>query len=365
MKHHLKGGVGAAFRRNYAALITKRYGNVSSQLKVVAIVGAHGKTTTANYLQELLAENQQSTGLLDSSPHTPLSVRRTQLFLRKARKEGVNVAIVVLGVQDIRHHVLGSVPLEAVVVTDSNTEILPSIKSLLETRPKYIVLNRDDEHYDVLSEQEATAQTISFGKHQEADARIAKTKLFRRGSELQLIVDHQTKLNLATYLIGESNLYNLAAAVTTLYVMGENIHTVDEGAARLEELPANYEYLHIPRPYSLVLDRAPDKRALDLVVETAKSLTQRRLIVATELDIVSEELIESIAGIADRLIVIDINDYVPNRGTIERVVSPDAAVKLALRTARQGDTVLFAGPVFAQRHEDGRSFVDVTIGNME
>ena len=337
VSHRMKDSI----KKRQTQLISKRYGNPGQSVKVVVVVGTNGKTTTARYLNEMLLNDEQSTALLVPDEDTSLGIKRTQLFLRDAKKNNVKYAIIVLGFDDIRGYSLGSSLLETVIVTNISetrhatiVEQLESLKQLLETTPRYMWLNHDDESCDELGDVQA-ASKMSYGVHADAEAHIDDVKLYKKGSELKLVIDHQTKLRLATYLVGEANVLNLTSAVTALYIMGESILTVDEGAARLEEAPTNYEYITAPTPYRVVLDAAPNDAALQQVVATTLALAPRRTIVAVQADSLSEACIEVVSEKVDRLIVIDVNDLQPNRGTVEQIVLPQAAVKLALRTARQ------------------------------
>ncbi len=360
MKEKVSQRVKNSYRRRYATALSKRRGNVNTDVKVIVVTGSTGKATTARYIRELLDEAGQTVQLFVPTDYESVSVRQVQEFLRDARKTHSTYAVLAIDSVALRRHVFGATPLEVVVVTNAEPSDQAVIADLLKSGPRYSVLNRDDLSYEMLATIPASAQTMTFGQHDEAEAKIDKMTLYRKGSEVKVIIDHQTKLKLATYLIGQVNLYNLTAAVTTLYVMGESIMSVDEGAARLETQPGNYEYLEVDGPYSAVLDCAPTDSSLRSVTTSAKQLTKRRLLVALQADSVSPEVIEDIAGLADRVVVVDVNDHQPSHGTIERVVSPDAAIKLVLRGARQGDTVLLAGPVFARPDEAGASYAQVT-----
>lgn len=356
------GKVTDRYQRQYAGLVSKRHGNHATDVKIVVVTGALGKTTTAQYLYELLEEAGQSVQLLAPGTDAPLTVREVQQFLRRARKQQARYAIVVASESTIGRHAFGTAPLELVIVTNTSDEILPSIRRLLAQKPRYSVINHDDPGYESLADSDV-AQVMSFGTSDAAEAKIDKMTLYRKGAEVKIIIDHQTKLKLATYLLGSANLANLTAAVTAMYVMGESIMSVDEGAARLETVAGNLQSLDVATPYQVIVDCAPNDVAVKSAVDSAKQITQRRLLVALQADSVSEETIHSVGEIASRVAVVDVNDSSRNHGTVERVVSPDAAVKLVLRGARQGDTVLLAGSAFARQEEDGKSYAEITTKN--
>lgn len=357
------GKVADRYQRQYAGLSSKRHGNAATDVKIIAVTGALGKTTTAQYLSELLQEAGQSVQLLAPIPDTPLTVREVQQFLRQARKSHVRYAVVVASAATLDKHVFGVAPLELVVVTNTDEATLPAVRQLLTRKPRYSVINRDDVNYDTMADRGAGAQVMTFGTSDQAEAKIDKTTLYRKGSEVKIIIDHQTKLKLATHLLGTANLANLTAAVTAMYVMGESIMSVDEGAARLESVTGNMQLLDVATSYQVLVDGAPNDTAVANAVESAKHVTKRRLLVALQADSVSDATIQQTGELAARVAVVDVNDSSRSHGSVERVVSPDAAIKLVLRSARQGDTVLLAGSVFARMEEDGKSYALVTTEN--
>lgn len=76
---------------------------------------------------------------------------------------------------------------------------------LFSLRPRFIILNRDDEWFDYFDKFRASEQKMTYGTHKEAEARIERVKLFRKGTEADIVLDHQTHLELATALPGEFN----------------------------------------------------------------------------------------------------------------------------------------------------------------
>ena len=366
----LSGNAKDVYMRSRAHVVAARYGNPGLSLKVIAVVGTNGKQTTASYLNELLQEAGHTTRLLLAEDDEPLGPVQVQSFLREAKKANARYAIVTLNSADIRCHSIDAAGLELVVATNISqtaTETVEdqveAIGQLLEEKPRYIILNHDDDYYAALADFEATAQKMTYGQHEQAEARMTEWHLYRKGSELRLVIDHQTTLELATHLIGTANLYNLAAATASVYIMGENIESIDEGAARLESIPFNYQYLKTEAPYDVVVDYAPNEVALTRLVASAKQLTKRRLIAVVQADTTSDECIELLSKDTARLIVIDINDFKRDKGTIERIVSPDAAIKLALRGARQDDIVILAGPLFTRHNDDGTPYAQAALTN--
>jgi len=347
------------YKRVKSLAVRMRFGDPAKDVKVIAIVGTNGKATTARFVEEMLKEADREVRLLITDHKRALTAKEVQEFLQSAKKSHVEYAILTLKTEDITEHSLGAMPLEAVVVTnisetkeDSIDRQIRAIKMLLEQAPRHTVLNHDDPSYERLAEHVSAAQDMTYGEDPDAEARIDNKTLYKKGSEVKLIVDHRTSIELATYLVGAANVYNLVAAVSTLYVIGEKITTLDEGAARLEEMHGNYHYLETNTPYTVAVDHAPNDAAVLKIANTAKELAKRRMIVVVQADRIDEEAVDALSKNAARTIVVDEHGIAEKRGSFERVNTVETAVDRVIKTARKDDTVLFAGPLFVDRLDD-------------
>jgi UDP-N-acetylmuramyl tripeptide synthase len=234
---------------------------------------------------------------------------------------------------------LSGVSLDTVVVTSGNAET----DTLLERVVNYAVVP-DDHRAGMLALAEH--QIITFGEREDAEAKIDAVTLYRKGTEVRLTIDHQTELTIATHLVGKANAYNVAAAVATAYVLGVALDTVEEGAARLEEVEGNYQYIAADRPYLIVVDGAKTDRSIELVLDSTKELAKRRLIAVLQADGIKEETIVKAKKTADRLILIGGSEV--SLPGIETVSSSSEALLIAQRTAKKDDTVLLMGDMFAR-----------------
>lgn len=86
-------------------------------------------------------------------------------------------------------------------------EAYAEVKSrIFAGEPKFIVLNRDDEWFDYYNKFAAGSQKITYGTHKEAEAKIEKVRLYRKGTEAKVTIDHQTKLDLALQICQASSM---------------------------------------------------------------------------------------------------------------------------------------------------------------
>ena len=376
------------YRKGRVQLVSAKYGNPAKNLRVIAVTGTNGKTTTACFLNEILKEAGYKTAMFTTAVieiagqskindlnATVASTERMQQFFRDAKQAKVDFVVLEVTSHALHQHKLATVPIEVAIMTNLTQDHLDYHKTmdnyaaakakLFELEPKFIVLNRDDEWFEYFNQFPAGEQKITYGKHEEAEARIEKVKLYKKGSEATVVVDLQTKLELATALPGEFNVYNMVAAATTAYVLGLKREDIVEGAANLEGVPGRFERVVDNLDYEVIVDYAHTPDALEKLLQAAKAVTKNRVILvfgATgDRDRAKRPIMGEIAAThADRIILTDEESYNEDpegirsqvRAGIEKgkgggkmteIADRREAIEKALSIATKGDTVLITG----------------------
>ena len=381
-------GVEESYRKSRARVVSARYGYPARGLRVIAVTGTNGKTTTVSYLNEILKEAGKKTAMFSTAvieiagnarPNdlnaTVASTAEMQRFFLEAKKAGVDFVVMEFPSHAIHQHKLAGVPVEMAIMTNltqdhldyhGTMEAYAEVKGrLFALQPKYIVLNRDDEWFDYFNQFRAVSQKITYGEHTDAEARIDHVKLFRKGTEARMIIDHQTTLELATALPGEYNVYNMAAAVSAAYLLGINLDAIIEGVANLEEVPGRFERVTDDQPFDVIVDYAHTPDGLEKFLTAAKAITKNRIILVFgacgDRDKSKRPIMGEIAArLADRIFLTDEESYNEDpqvirdmifegiekaHGAIKTTEVPDRyqAIKKALSVAKKGDTVLITG----------------------
>ncbi len=376
------------YRKGRVHLVSARYGNPAKNLKVIAITGTNGKTTTACFLNEILKEAGLKTAMfstavieidgkqkLNDLNATVALTSQMQEFFRDAKRAHVDYVVLEITSHALHQHKLDTVPIEAAVMTNLTQDHLDYHKTmeayasakgrLFSNEPKFIVLNRDDKWFDYFNEFKASAQKITYGEHQDAEARIDYTKLYKKGSEATVVIDHQTRLDLATALPGKYNISNMVAAAATAYVLGIKLNDIIEGVANLEGVPGRFERVAEGLEYDVVVDYAHTPDALEKLLEAARSVTKNRVILvfgATgDRDKGKRPIMGEIAArLADKIILTDEESYNEDpeqireqvRAGIENanggakmteIADRREAIERALSLAKKGDTILVTG----------------------
>jgi len=381
-------GLEETYRKGRIRTLSVRYGFPAKNLRVIAVTGTNGKTTTANYLNEILKEAGHKTALfttavievagdrkLNELNATVASTKRMQQFFRDAKNAGVDFVVLEVTSHALMQHKLDGVPIECAIMTNLTLDHLDYHKTmddyaaakgrLFAMKPRFIVLNRDDEWFDFYNKFEASEQKMTYGALESAEARISQVKLYKKGSEARLVIDHQTKLDLATALPGKFNVYNMTAAAAAAYLFHIDLEAIADGIANLEEIPGRFERVETGKNYEVVVDYAHTPDALEQLLEATKAITKNRVILvfgATgDRDKGKRPIMGEIAArLADRVFLTDEESYNEDPKQIRAMVMEgisDAggeakteevkdrrdAIEKALKIARKGDTVLITG----------------------
>ena len=383
-------GLEKSYRKSRAKIISARFGNPARDLRVIAVTGTNGKTTTVNFLNEILKEAGYRTAMfstanieiageqtVNDTNSTTATVARLQKFFRDAKKADVEFALIEATSHALDQYKFEGVPIEMAIMTNLTQDHLDYHKTmenyaaakakLFEMNPNLVVLNADDEWFDYFNNFATESQKITYGEGESADVKIEKFKLYKKGSEAKLRIDNNVELEIATNLPGEFNIYNMTAAAAGAYLLGISLKDIQEGIANLEGVSGRFQYATSDLPFEVVVDYAHTPDALEKLLQTSKKITKNRTILVFgacgDRDREKRPIMGKIAqDLADRIIVTDEENYTEDAKQIrEEVIAgfskkngkipaniqeiPDRkeAIRKALQIAGKGDTVLITG----------------------
>jgi len=378
------------YRKSRAKVVAARYGNPARDLRVIAVTGTNGKTTTVNFLNEILKEAGYKTAMfstanieiagvqtVNDTNSTTATVSKLQKFFHDAKKADVEFALIEATSHALDQYKFAGVPIEMAIMTNLTQDHLDYHKTmenyaaakakLFKMQPRFIVLNTDDKYFDYFNKFEASEQKITYGESDLAEVKIKSFKLYKKGSEAKLRIDNNVALEIATNLPGEFNVYNMTAAAAGAYLLGISLQDIQEGIANLEGISGRFQYATSDLPFEVVVDYAHTPDALEKLLQTSKKITKNRTILVFgacgDRDREKRPIMGKIAqDLADRIIVTDEENYTEDAKQIrEEVIAgfskkngklpaniqeiPDRkeAIRKALQIAGKGDTVLITG----------------------
>lgn len=310
-------------------------------MALILVTGSYGKTTTASFLKGILTEAGRKPALIPARYRQ--SVNGFYTGVARAKKQGYEVAIIEVDDVLLDSGALGDSNIDCLVVASD----VSRLSELLKLNPQHLVVPSD---LEIPTGTVEPYQHITVGEEIAADARIESIKLYRKGTELRMVIDHQTKLEVATQLVGRMNAKDLAAAIAAAYVLGAPLSVMQEGVADIEPLEGRFERMKTAKKHDCYVDKGGSLEALRDAVTSAKQLAKRRCIVVLHDDKLTREMIDIAKEAADRLFVADFSGVTP--GGVEVVTDGKTAVEKALRGAQQDDLVLLYGHSFTAKKGD-------------
>jgi UDP-N-acetylmuramoyl-L-alanyl-D-glutamate--2,6-diaminopimelate ligase len=371
-----------------AVAANARHGFPARGMQVVMVTGTNGKTTTVSFIASILKAAGYKVGVCSTAyfeingeriandlNFTVTNPFKLQAMLARMKQANVEYLVLEVTSHALAQHRVWGVPCDVAVMTNLTQDHLDyhgtmenyaaAKGKLFARRPKYIVLNRDDQWFEFFNQYEAGEQKITYGTDEAADARIERVRLHKDGSDVRLAIDHQVEIRFATNMPGKFNVYNATAAAATAYVMRVDVEHIQRGIEALEGVPGRLERIDEGQPFDVVVDYAHTPDALENLFETLKHLTKKRLIVvfgATgDRDKGKRPIMGGVAvKYADHIFLTDDESYSEDPASIRQMVMEGIeqaggqdkttelgdrreAISRAVAMAKRGDTVVITG----------------------
>jgi UDP-N-acetylmuramoyl-L-alanyl-D-glutamate--2,6-diaminopimelate ligase len=371
-----------AIRPAMAIIANRFYREPSRELQLAGITGTNGKTTTAFLIHSVLSLRQPAllmgtiktlVGERESeSRHTTPEAVDIQRTLREARDASCEH-----GVMEVSSHALSlhrvyrcRFPVALFTnLTQDHLDFHQTLEHYLQAKmllfdPAY---NPGLRHSLVNGDDPATARIefpslFRFGLRGEYEIRPLEHRTSFEGTEMTLAFFGR-QLRLTSSLVGGHNLYNLMSAAGVCSLLGFEDGEIQEGIARLRQVPGRFERVEVQAPFSVVVDYAHTPDALDNVIRLAREVTNGRIICVFgcggDRDRRKRPIMGSIAAQGSDLAIVTsdnprseepeaiISEIVAgidsHRHDYEVVVDRRQAIKRAVEIAQPGDVVLIAG----------------------
>ncbi|WP_298138645.1 UDP-N-acetylmuramoyl-L-alanyl-D-glutamate--2,6-diaminopimelate ligase [Acidiferrobacter sp.] len=385
----------AGLRRQVGVMADRFYGHPSQALSVIGVTGTNGKTTTSHLIAHALNTRSPCAligtlgngfpgALVPADRTTPdaISVHR---WLDRFRREGASAASLEVSSHALDQGRVVGVRFAGAVFTNLTRDHLDyhgdmarygEAKALLFAVPDiaFAVLNSDDPFSEVLAGRLSPGVRVwRYGGT--GDVRIEDARATPRGLEIALAVP-EGPVTLKSPLFGSFNVYNLAAALTTLLALGWQARDAASALATVTPIPGRMEPVpgRADQPF-VVVDYAHTPDALEKALAGARVHAAKRVICVFGCGGDRDRGKRSLMGACasryadlaivthdnprhedpDRIIA-DILSGVPDEARARFVVMGDrqAAIAHALREGSAGDVVVIAG----KGHEEYQQFGD-------
>jgi len=379
------------------SLAARVYGDPADSLRLLAVTGTQGKTTTTR-LAELALEGAGISAAAVGTVGTRVAGEdiKTALTTPEApdlhglfalmRERGVEACAMEVSSHALVMGRVDGVVFDVAVFTNLGRDHLDfhadmedyfSAKAQLFTpeRSRLGLVNVDDEFgRRLVSESLIETRTYSSGGA-EADWQAVDVRLGADGSRFTVLGPAGQRVPASVPIAGAFNVSNALAAIAGAAELGYDALAVAEGLGRADGVPGRLERVDTGRDFHVVVDYAHKPDAVEAALGTLRPLTTGRLLVVIgaggDRDTGKRPVMGEIAArLADVLIVTDDNPrsedpaairaemLTGTRGgtaEVREIGDRRAAIRAALELAGPGDIVLVAG----KGHETGQEIAGV------
>lgn len=300
-------------REALAYLAAAWYGFPARHMTMVGITGTDGKTTTTNFLYQILKAGHRNIGMIstvnaiigDTTLETGLHTTTpdapdVQRYLAEMLKAGTEICLLETTSHGLDQRRVTACDFDIAIVTNITHEHLDIhgslaaywaakaslFESLAAARPKGMpktaILNCDDGSFEYLKQRLAPSGTAwigySMAGHPEASV-TAHDIAYSPDKTRFSLQGRAASFPLETILIGDYNVSNcLAAATAALELLGATPEIVQRGVAALTGIPGRMERLDEGQQFMAIVDFAHTPNALRRSLTTARTLTSGKVI---------------------------------------------------------------------------------------
>jgi UDP-N-acetylmuramoyl-L-alanyl-D-glutamate--2,6-diaminopimelate ligase len=389
-----------AARKALAIAAANLFGHPANALKLAAVTGTNGKTTTTSLIDSIIKASGAKTGLFGTiAYHTPLGDYPApnttpesvdlQGFFAEIRDAGGKYAVLEASSHSLMMDRLWGCHFQAAVFTNLTHEHMDFHKTFEEyfaakrrlfegtgAGPAEVaVLNADDEYGPRL--KGIAKSSVTYGIEQSADISTRKFQLNFSGLAFAVHTPNG-KLQIGSSLVGRINVYNILAAIGAAQALGLSNEAIEAGIKDLASVSGRFQQVALGQPFLVIVDYAHTDDALQNLIRTARELNPTGRVITLfgcggGKDRTKRPVMGEVAGrLSDLTILTNDNPRLEDPLKIisdvvvglqktngKYLIEPDRekAISMAIDEAREGDIVLLAG----KGHEDYQVIGETTL----
>jgi UDP-N-acetylmuramoyl-L-alanyl-D-glutamate--2,6-diaminopimelate ligase len=263
-------------RKGLAIAASNFYGNPAMELRLAAVTGTNGKTTTTALIDAIVKSSGAKTGLFGTiayhtprgeypAPNTTPESLDLQRFFAEIRDEGGKFAVLEASSHALSMDRLWGCHFAAAVFTNLTREHMDYHKSFEDYfaakrklfeglgagAPDVAIVNADDAYGKRLGG--LAGQTLTYGLDSSADITTKKFQLSFDG--LSFVAQAPGgKLQVTSRLVGRINVYNILAAIGAGQALGIENNAIERGLRDLESVSGRFQRIDEGQPFLVIVD---------------------------------------------------------------------------------------------------------------
>jgi UDP-N-acetylmuramoyl-L-alanyl-D-glutamate--2,6-diaminopimelate ligase len=286
------------YHKLWAILAAIIYRFPARKLKVIAVTGTNGKTTTVNMIAQSLTFMGKKVGMastvnfqIGDKVWSNLTKKTTQgrlslqKMLRQMVKEGCEYAVLEVSSHAMTQSRMFGVSPFVVVMTnmsDDHIEYHGSFEKYREAKGKlfkkfhkYSVLNMDDPSFEYFNSINR-GKKVTYGI-EEGDLYVSGLNFSPKGSEFMVHAGSRAR-KVSIPLPGLFNVSNALSAYAALKVFGFKGGDIAMALSSCSGAPGRFERVEVEADFDVIVDYAHDHVSMDKLLSLCKDLAEGQLI---------------------------------------------------------------------------------------
>ena len=283
-------------RKALAICAAEFFGHPEKKLKIIALTGTNGKTTTTYLIRQILmlkglrcdliGTNQTIIGdeIIESSRTTPESLDLFEIFSKMAQSGGEYVVMEVSSHSLELDRVFG-ITFETAVLTNITQDHLDfhktmenyaNAKAKLFAMSKSAAINTDSDYADVCINN-TKGKLLTYSVDNNSIIHAENIKMSERGVIFDILFEgeaHEMRLGIP----GMFSVYNALAAICACINIGVDITDIEKGLVLAKSVKGRIEVVHTNTPYTIIIDYAHTPDGLENIISAVRAFAKARVI---------------------------------------------------------------------------------------
>ncbi|MBI2464309.1 UDP-N-acetylmuramoyl-L-alanyl-D-glutamate--2,6-diaminopimelate ligase [Candidatus Peregrinibacteria bacterium] len=297
------------YHRIMAVLAAFVYWFPADRLKVIAVTGTHGKTTTTNLIAHILEISGEKVGLSSTicfkigkkkwtnlSKQTTVSPFQLQKLLRNMVNAGCTYAVIETSSHAMTQSRLWGVNVDMAVLTNigrDHIEYHGSFRTYVEAKlqlfsllmtsrrkpniSKISVLNRESEAFEYFNSF-VPDRVITYGFTQKADYRVENLEVEADSSRFIFKIPND-EISIHLKIPGTFNVWNALAAATASLACGVKLPIIKNALESARSFPGRLESIDEGQNFAVIVDYAHTTESLEELLRMFRKLVSGRIFI--------------------------------------------------------------------------------------
>lgn len=368
-------------RKALSILFANFYSNPQKDLKMIAITGTNGKTTSSFLIKNILEDAGKTVGLIGTQGafigqqffETGMTTPDPEMLFKllfEMKENGVEFVVMEASAHALELDKLEGIVFEVGLFTNFTQDHLDffgtmekykqsKLKLFSSKMIKSAVLNFDDPVGKKIAES-IDVPYVSYGLYSPCD--IFAIDVSRKISKTEYVVNLLDDVfDVRSNLLGEFNIYNSLGSAGTCALLGINEKDIKKGLESLKSVPGRLNSIHLANGATAIIDFAHTPDGVEKVLTALSNMPFKRIITVVgcggnrdkskrpQMGKIAEDLSDFVVLTSDNPrfenpeLIIDDIEFGMRKSTHTRFADRTIAVHHAIEISRSGDAIAILG----------------------